>query len=157
MKRKLPKVFFDLTIGAKAAGRVVFELFTDLTPKTAENFRGLCTGEYGHTGLSSNTKELHYLNSEIHKVQKGFLIQGGDIINGDGSSGHSIYGKTFIDESFQRRHACAGLLSMANKGRDRNSSQFFVTLRACPHLDGKNVVFGQVIMGMEVVKKLQEV
>jgi len=154
MSKKYPRVYMDISIGTKAAGRIIFELFTDLTPKTAENFRGLCTGEYGNVGMGTKTKKLHYLNSTFHRVVEGFAIQGGDITNGDGTGGASIYGPTFADENFSRKHACAGLLSMANRGRNTNSSQFFITLRACPHLDGKHVVFGQVIDGMDTVRKI---
>jgi len=156
MSKKFPQVYLDVSIGAKAAGRIVFELFTDLTAKTAENFRGLCTGEYGNVGIGARTKKLHYSNTQFHRIVDGFVLQGGDIINGDGTGGYSIYGPTYADESFERKHACAGLLSMANKGRNTNSSQFFLTLKPCPHLDGKHVVFGQVIEGMEVVRKISK-
>jgi cyclophilin family peptidyl-prolyl cis-trans isomerase len=135
------RVFIDFTIGSKAAGRVVFELFADITPLTAENFRGLCTGEYGH-GKTSGSR-LHYLGNKIHRVIPDFMMQGGDITKQDGSGGDSIYStKEFKDENFARRHAHAGVLSMANAGADTNSSQFFITLKECPHLDGKHVVFG---------------
>lgn len=127
-------------------------MFSDLTPKTSENFRGLCTGEYGTVGLQSRTKKLSYENSLFHRIIDGFVLQGGDITHTDGRGGHSIYGPKFNDENFQRRHACAGLLSMANSGRNSNHSQFFITLKACPHLNGKHVVFGQVIEGMKVVR-----
>lgn len=154
MSKKFPHVYIDVAIGSRPVGRMVFELYTDLTPRTAENFRGLCTGEYGNIGLKSSTKKMHYVNSKIHRIVDDFMIQGGDITNGDGSGGHSIYGPTFDDENFQRRHACAGLLSMANRGRNTNSSQFFITLKPCPHLDGKHVVFGQIIYGMEIVRRI---
>jgi len=157
MSRKYPQVYLDVTIGTKPAGRIIFELFTDLTPKTAENFRGLCTGEYGNVGMGTRTKQLHYLNSTFHRIVEGFALQGGDITNGDGTGGASIYGPNFADENFNRKHACAGLLSMANRGRNTNSSQFFITLKASPHLDGKHVVFGQVISGMEAVRKIAKV
>ena len=136
---------------------MIFELFTDVTPKTAENFRGLCTGEYGNIGLKTTTKKLCYRDSTFHRIIDDFMIQGGDITHGNGTGGHSIYGPRFADENFQRRHACAGLLSMANSGRNTNGSQFFITLRACPHLDGKHVVFGQIIHGIEVVRKISKV
>lgn len=154
MSKKYPHVYIDVAIGARPVGRMVFELFTDLTPRTAENFRGLCTGEYGNVGLSAATKKLHYLDSKFHRIIDEFMVQGGDITHGDGSGGHSIYGPIFEDENFQRRHACAGLLSMANRGRNTNSSQFFITLNPCPHLDGKHVVFGQIIHGMDVVRRI---
>ena len=148
-------------------GRIVIELYTDITPRTAENFRALCTGKYililiiiltliiviGEHGTGKiSKKKLHYLGSKFHRVVEDFVIQGGDITTGDGSGGESIYGKHFEDENFQRRHAHAGILSMANHGRNTNSSQFFITLKPCPHLDGKHVVFGQVVEGMDVVR-----
>jgi cyclophilin family peptidyl-prolyl cis-trans isomerase len=153
---KNPKVYMDFTIGSKAAGRVVFELYTDLTPKTAENFRGLSTGEYGQGKISK--RKLHYLGCKVHRIVDDFVIQAGDIVFGDGSGGESIYGtKNFPDENFTRRHAHAGLLSMANSGKDTNSSQFFVTLKPAPHLDGKHVVFGQVVSGMDVIRAIARV
>ncbi|CAD8140430.1 unnamed protein product [Paramecium pentaurelia] len=154
---RYPQVFLDFQIGTQAAGRVIFELFNDVTPKTAENFRGLCTGEYGNVGMARKTKKLHYLNTNVFRIADNMLIQGGDIINNDGTGGASIYGQTFVDENFSRRHACAGLLSMANRGRNTNNSQFFITLKPCPHLDGKHVVFGQVIDGIEVIKRVGQV
>jgi peptidyl-prolyl isomerase G (cyclophilin G) len=154
MSKKFPHVYIDVAIGTRPVGRMVFELFSDLTPRTAENFRGLCTGEYPNIGLKNSSKKLHYLNCKLHRIIDDFMIQGGDITNGDGTGGYSIYGPTFEDENFQRRHACAGLLSMANRGRNTNSSQFFITLKPCPHLDGKHVVFGQIIYGMEVVRRI---
>ncbi len=140
------------------------ELFYDITPITAENFRGLCTGDYGlgsanpnaHSYSGTKTK-LHYQGSRFHRVAPGFCIQGGDFTKGDGSGGVSIYGKPFADEDFSRKHAHAGLLSMANRGPNSNTSQFFLTLRPCPHLDGKHVVFGQVIAGMEIVREIATV
>lgn len=148
------RVFFDVIIGSTAVGRIIFELFTDITPKTAENFRGLCTGEYGYGKF--NKKKLHYKGSRFHKIVEDQYIQGGDFVYGNGSGGESIYGEYFKDENFQRRHACAGLLSMANKGRNTNSSQFLITVKPCPHLDGKNVVFGQIVDGMDIVRKISK-
>ena len=153
-----PKVYIDIRIGASDAGRIFFELFMDLTPKTAENFRGLCTGEYGKVDTKSKlgTVKLSYVGTKFHKIGNG-QITAGDITGGGGSGGYSIYGRTFVDESFSRRHSCAGLLSMSNSGRNSNSSQFLITLKACPHLDDKHVVFGQVIEGMEFVRKISKV
>ena len=133
---KHPKVFLEFTIGSKNVGRVVFELYNDITPLTAENFRGLCTGEYAQadqmsqlTALANDKSEkkgskLHYLGSRIHRIVDGFVIQGGDITKGDGTGGDCIYpsAKTFKDENFERRHAHAGILSMANCGPDTNTS-----------------------------------
>lgn len=124
-----PKVYMDIQIGSKGAGRMIFQLFTDFTPKTAENFRGLCAGDYNR---SDNNSKLSYQNSKFHRVVVGFVVQGGDITNGNGTGGYSIYGRTFNDENFARKHSSAGMLSMANCGRNTNSSQFFVTLKACP-------------------------
>ena len=149
------KVFLDIVIGTTAIGRVIFELFTDITPKTAENFRGLCTGEYGNGKIYK--KKLYYKGSRFHKILEDQYLQGGDIIYGNGTGGESIYGEFFKDENFQRRHACAGLLSMGNRGRNQNSSQFLITLKPCPQLDGKHVVFGQVIEGMEVIRQMSKV
>jgi peptidyl-prolyl isomerase G (cyclophilin G) len=148
------KVFFDIIIGSTAVGRIIFELFKDITPKTAENFRGLCTGEYGYGKF--HKRKLHYKGSRFHKIVEDQYIQGGDFVYGNGSGGESIYGEYFKDENFQRRHACAGLLSMANKGRNSNSSQFLITVKPCPHLDGKNVVFGQVVDGMDIVRQISK-
>jgi len=155
MSKKNVLTYLDITIGAKAVGRIVFELFLDTTPKTAENFIGLCTGDYGY---STTTKHrLSYLESKIHKIVKGSYIQGGDITHGNGTGGESIFGGKFCDESFERKHSCAGLLSMASIGRNANTSQFLITLNPCPQYDGENVVFGRVVQGMEVVRKIAEV
>ena len=149
------KAYLDIIAGITALGRIEIELFYDITPKTAENFRGLCTGEYG-TG-KIHKKKLTYKGSRIHKIVENQYIQGGDIIYGNGKGGESIYGEFFKDENFKRRHACAGLLSMGNIGRNTNSSQFIITLRPCPQLDDKHVVFGQVINGMEVVREIGKI
>jgi peptidyl-prolyl isomerase G (cyclophilin G) len=149
------KIYLDIVIGNKSLGRIDIELFFDITPKTAENFRGLCTGEYGKGKVYK--KNLHYQGSRFHRIVEDQFIQGGDFVYGNGSGGESIYGETFKDENFQRRHAVAGLLSMANKGRNSNSSQFMITLKPCPHLDGKHVVFGQVVGGMEIVREIGKI
>ncbi|KAN0093104.1 Cyclophilin-like domain containing protein [Tylopilus felleus] len=151
-----PRVFFDFSIGSDPAGRVIFELFNDTAPKTAENFRALCTGEKGLSVVSE--RPLYYKNSIIHRSIHNFMIQGGDFTKHNGTGGESIYGGQFSDEDLSRPLDSEGLLCMANRGPDTNGSQFFITLSECPHLDGKHVVFGKVIRGYEeVVKKLAQV
>eukprot|EP01104_Vermistella_antarctica_P017926 TRINITY_DN6486_c0_g1_i1.p2 TRINITY_DN6486_c0_g1~~TRINITY_DN6486_c0_g1_i1.p2 ORF type:complete len:282 (-),score=76.48 TRINITY_DN6486_c0_g1_i1:1299-2090(-) len=139
-------VFLDINIGGKDAGRLVIRLYIKDVPKTAENFRQLCTGE--HDGLS-------YKGIPFHRIIKGFMCQGGDITTRNGKGGKSIYGKSFADENFMYTHSQAGVLSMANSGPNTNSSQFFITLDVAPHLDDKHVVFGNVVSGMNVVRQME--
>ncbi|KAJ3118746.1 hypothetical protein HDU96_009335 [Phlyctochytrium bullatum] len=152
-----PRCFFDVTIGSGAdkqqAGRMVFELYRDEVPKTVENFRSLCTGEKGKSKKSG--VPLSYKGCPFHRVIKDFMIQGGDFTRGDGTGGESIYGGPFPDESFKRKHDAPYLLSMANKGPGTNGSQFFITSVPTPHLNGKHVVFGKLISGVEVFKKIE--
>ncbi|KAF6096305.1 peptidylprolyl isomerase D [Phyllostomus discolor] len=150
-----PRVFFDVDIGGERVGRIVLELFADIVPKTAENFRALCTGE---KGIGPTTgKPLHFKGCPFHRIIKKFMIQGGDFSNQNGTGGESIYGEKFEDENFYYKHDREGLLSMANAGSNTNGSQFFITAVPTPHLDGKHVVFGQLIKGMGVARILENV
>ncbi len=151
------KVFFDVAIGraTHAPSRITFELFNDVVPKTAENFRALCTGEKG-IGKASG-KPLHFKGSAFHRIIPQFMLQGGDFTRANGTGGESIYGMKFPDENFNLKHDQPGLLSMANAGPNTNGSQFFVTTVKCPWLDGKHTVFGKVVEGMEVVRKIEAV
>ncbi|KAG8908493.1 hypothetical protein FRB99_005851 [Tulasnella sp. 403] len=149
-----PRTFFDISIAQEPAGRIVFELFNDIVPKTCENFRALCTGELGTSKISD--VPLHYRGSTFHRLIAQFMIQGGDFTRGNGKGGESIYGDPFEDEDLSREVDAEGLLVMANKGPDTNGSQWFITLRPCPHLNGKHVVFGRVVSGYELAVRISK-
>ncbi|KAM0799134.1 putative peptidyl-prolyl cis-trans isomerase [Usnea florida] len=147
-----PVVFFDIALGGEPLGRVKMELFANITPKTAENFRQYCTGE----NKNPQGRPQGYKGSKFHRVIREFMIQGGDFLNGDGTGSTCIYGtKAFADENFQLKHDTPGLLSMANSGKDSNGCQFFITTVPTPFLNNKHVVFGKVVDGMDVVHKVE--
>jgi len=149
-----PTVYFDIKMDDQPVGRVTFELFANIVPLTADNFRALCTGE---KGVGGSGKPMHYKGSIFHRVIPGFMLQGGDFTTGNGMGGESIYGSTFNDENFNLAHTEKYLLSMANRGRNTQGSQFFVTTAVTSHLDGKHVVFGRVKTGHDVIDTIESV
>ncbi|KAF6160691.1 hypothetical protein GIB67_019631 [Kingdonia uniflora] len=150
-----PRCYLDVSIGGELEGRIVIELYSDIVPKTAENFRALCTGEKGVSPITG--VPLHYKGACFHRIIRGSIIQGGDITAGDGSGGESIYGSKFEDENFELKHERKGMVSMANSGPDTNGSQFFIITNRSAHLDGKHVVFGRVLKGMGVMRTMERV
>ena len=148
------RAYFDIEIDNVAAGRIVFGLYGDVVPKTVANFATLCDGS---AGIGNSGKPLHYKGSAFHRIIPGFMAQGGDFTSGDGRGGESIYGNKFADENFQLNHEKPYLLSMANAGPNTNGSQFFITFKETPWLNGKHMVFGEVLEGFDVVNELEKI
>mmetsp|Transcript_53788 Transcript_53788/g.144005 ORF Transcript_53788/g.144005 Transcript_53788/m.144005 type:complete len:336 (-) Transcript_53788:69-1076(-) len=149
----LPRAFISVQIGDAAPAKLVFALYTDSAPRTADNFRQLCTGE--HTGVTARGKPLHFKGSVLHRMVPGLMVQGGDFENANGTGGESIYGRRFEDEILLEKHIRRGLLAMANDGPNTNGSNFFITFAAAEHLDRHHVIFGEVTEGLEVLDVIE--
>jgi len=152
MGKARTRVFLDISIGGRQAGKLVVELYDDVVPRTAENFAALCTGE---RGVGNSGKKLHFKGSKFHRIIPGFMCQGGDFTAGDGTGGESIFGGKFPDENFRLQHTGPGILSMANAGPNTNGSQFFLCTAKTEWLDGKHVVFGEIVEGMALLRKME--
>ena len=148
------KVYFDIEVDGASAGRIVMGMFGNTVPKTTKNFATLADGS---AGKGNSGKDLHFKGSKFHRIIPGFMAQGGDFTNGNGTGGESIYGNKFNDENFDLQHTKPYLLSMANSGANTNGSQFFITFKSTPWLNGRHVVFGEVIEGTEVVDELEKI
>jgi len=151
---KLPQVFLDISVGEKPSARMVFVLYADTVPKTAENFRQLCTEQ--HEGVTARGKPFTYRNSILHRKIPGLMVQGGDFENENGTGGESIYGRRFEDEAFRDKHTRRGLLAMANDGPNTNGSNFFVSFAPAEHLDRRHVIFGELIQGFDLLDMLED-
>jgi len=152
--QSLPRAWIEIAIGSAEPRRMVFVLYSDSVPKTAENFRQLCTGE--HEGVTARGKAFHYKGSLLHRMIPGLMVQGGDFENANGTGGESIYARRFADENFREKVNRRGLLCMANDGPNTNGSNFFVSFEAQEHLDRKHVVFGEVFSGMDLLSDLEK-
>ena len=148
------KVYFDISIDGAAAGRIIFGMFGSTVPKTVKNFSSLAKGD---SGTGNSGKPLHFKDSKFHRIIPGFMAQGGDFTAGNGTGGESIYGNKFADENFDIKHTKPYLLSMANAGPNTNGSQFFITFKETPWLNGRHVVFGEVLEGQDVVDALEKI
>ncbi|KAH8384413.1 peptidyl-prolyl cis-trans isomerase D [Drosophila serrata] len=154
VKATNPIVYLDIDIGKEDAGRMIIELRKDVVPKTAENFRALCTGE---CGVGQMGRPLHYKGNRFHRIKRVFAVQSGDVVRNDGTSGESIYGPVFEDENFELTHNEEGAVSMANYGKpNSNNSQFFITAVGCENLNGINVVVGRVLRGLAIVAEMEQ-
>ncbi|MFS7993235.1 putative peptidylprolyl isomerase [Helianthus anomalus] len=145
----------DISINGLCPERMIIELFANVVPRTAENFRVLCTGDKGVGPVTR--KPLHFKGTVFHVIHKGFLAEGGDLLGkNDGSCGESIYGESFEDENFLLRHSEPGMLSMAKRGPNTNGSRFYLTFNPVQMLDGLNVVFGKVIEGTSTLRRIEK-